>query len=74
MHGDLHDVSSVADACRDVSKVVAAAHAFDGKAAGVQMDSVDQTRDMADTLKRFPMALTRLEDVVRARYTHPSTI
>ncbi len=33
------------------------------------MDTEDQTLDMTETLKRFPVALTRLEDVVRAQYT-----
>jgi len=37
-------------------------------AAGVQMDTRDQTMDMTETLKRFPMPLTRLDDVVRAAY------
>lgn len=37
-------------------------------AAGVYMDSADQTLDMTETLKRFPMTLTRLEDVVRAQH------
>lgn len=38
-------------------------------AAGVSMDTQDQTLDMAETLKRFPVSLTRLEDVVRAQYS-----
>lgn len=37
-------------------------------AAGVYMDTEDQTLDMTDTLKRFPLPLRRLEDVVRAQY------
>ncbi len=35
-------------------------------AAGVQMDTTDQTLDMTATLQRFPMTLRRLEDVVRS--------
>jgi uncharacterized protein YbjT (DUF2867 family) len=38
-------------------------------AAGVYMDTEDQRLDMTDTLKRFPVPLTRLEDVVRAQYS-----
>jgi hypothetical protein len=38
-------------------------------AAGVYMDTEDQTVDMTDTLKRFPVQLRRLEDVVRTQYT-----
>jgi len=34
----------------------------------VQMDTRDQTMDMTETLTRFPMPLTRLDDVVRAAY------
>jgi hypothetical protein len=34
-------------------------------AAGVQMDTTDQTLDINPTLRAFPMTLTRLEDVVR---------
>lgn len=37
-------------------------------AAGVQMDTQDQTLDMTETLKRFPVTLTRLEDLVRTQY------
>ena len=37
-------------------------------AAGVYMDTEDQTLDMTETLKRFPVSLSRLEDVVRAQY------
>jgi uncharacterized protein YbjT (DUF2867 family) len=37
-------------------------------AAGVYMDTEDQTLDMTETLKRFPVSLSRLEDVVRAHY------
>ncbi len=37
-------------------------------AAGVYMDTEDQTLDMTETLKRFPVRLKRLEDVVRAQY------
>jgi NADH dehydrogenase len=37
-------------------------------AAGVYMDTADQRLDMTDTLKRYPVSLTRLEDVVRAQY------
>jgi uncharacterized protein YbjT (DUF2867 family) len=37
-------------------------------AAGVYMDTHDQTLDMTETLKRFPVPLRRLEDVVRAQY------
>jgi NADH dehydrogenase len=37
-------------------------------AAGVYMDTEDQTCDMTETLKRFPVPLTRLEDVVRAQF------
>jgi uncharacterized protein YbjT (DUF2867 family) len=40
-------------------------------AAGVYMDTEDQTLDMKETLKRFSVSLTRLEDVVRAQYTQP---
>jgi hypothetical protein len=40
--------------------------------AGVYMDTADQTLDMTETLKHFPVALTRLEDVVRARYGTPA--
>jgi uncharacterized protein YbjT (DUF2867 family) len=36
-------------------------------AAGVYMDTEDQTFDMTETLRRFPVSLTRLEDVVRAQ-------
>ena len=32
------------------------------------MDTEDQTLDMTETLKRFPVRLKRLEDVVRAQY------
>jgi NADH dehydrogenase len=37
-------------------------------AAGVYMDTAGQRVDMTDTLKRYPLSLTRLEDVVRAQY------
>jgi uncharacterized protein YbjT (DUF2867 family) len=37
-------------------------------AAGVYMDTEDQTLDMTGTLTRFPVRLRRLEDVVRAQY------
>jgi hypothetical protein len=33
----------------------------------VYMDTEDQTFDMTETLRRFPVSLTRLEDVVRAQ-------
>lgn len=36
-------------------------------AAGVHMDTHDHTLDMSDILRRFPVPLTRLEDVVRAQ-------
>jgi NADH dehydrogenase len=38
---------------------------------GVIMDTTDMTFDPGPTLARFPMELTRLEDVVRARYGSP---
>jgi NADH dehydrogenase len=38
-------------------------------AAGVYMNTQDQTLDMTETLKRFPVSLRRLEDVVRAQYS-----
>jgi NADH dehydrogenase len=38
-------------------------------AAGVYMDTEDHALDMTETLKRFPVSLRRLEDVVRAQYT-----
>jgi len=37
-------------------------------AAGVHMDTADQTLDMTDTLTRFPVQLTRLEEIVRAQF------
>lgn len=37
-------------------------------AAGIYMDTHDMTFDPAETLRRYPMTLTRMEDVVRARY------
>jgi len=37
-------------------------------AMGIFMDTADQAFDMSDTLKRYPVELTRLEDVVRRRY------
>ncbi len=37
-------------------------------AMGIFMDTADQTFDMSDTLKRYPMELTKLEEVVRRRY------
>lgn len=40
-------------------------------AAGVYMDTEDQTLDMTDTLKRFPMKLKRLEEVARIQYANP---
>jgi uncharacterized protein YbjT (DUF2867 family) len=36
--------------------------------AGMYMDTADQRLDMTRTLKRYPVPLTRLEDVVRAQY------
>jgi uncharacterized protein YbjT (DUF2867 family) len=36
--------------------------------AGVYMDTADMTLDMRETLHRFPMQLTTLEDVVRDNY------
>jgi uncharacterized protein YbjT (DUF2867 family) len=36
--------------------------------AGVYMDTADMTLDMRETLHRFPMPLTTLEDVVRGIY------
>jgi uncharacterized protein YbjT (DUF2867 family) len=41
-------------------------------AAGINMDTTDQTFDMTETLKRYPMPLTRLEDFVRMRYRKAS--
>lgn len=32
------------------------------------MDTHDMTFDPAKTLRRYPMTLTRMDDVVRARY------
>lgn len=40
-------------------------------ATGVLMDTHDMTFDPSPTLKRFPMDLTYLEDVVRRRYRSP---
>ncbi|MCK6621640.1 MAG: SDR family oxidoreductase [Calditrichaceae bacterium] len=37
-------------------------------AMGIFMDTADQAFDMSDTLKRYPLELTRLEEVVRRRY------
>lgn len=37
-------------------------------AMGIFMDTADQAFDMSDTLKRYPVELTRLEEVVRRRY------
>ena len=37
-------------------------------AAGVFMDTADQTFDMSETLKLYPVKLTRLEDYVRRTY------
>ena len=37
-------------------------------AAGVFMDTADQTFDMSETLKLYPVKLTRLEDYVRKSY------
>lgn len=37
-------------------------------AAGVHMDTQDHTLDMTETLRRFPVSLSRLEDVVRAHH------
>lgn len=42
-------------------------------AGGVYMDTEDQTLDMTETLKRFPVTLTTLEEVVRARYAPPES-
>lgn len=36
--------------------------------AGINFDTTDQTFDMTETLKTYPMQLTRLEDYVRERY------
>jgi nucleoside-diphosphate-sugar epimerase len=36
--------------------------------AGINFDTTDQTFDMTETLKKYPMQLTRLEDYVRERY------
>ncbi|MDZ7336486.1 MAG: SDR family oxidoreductase [candidate division KSB1 bacterium] len=36
--------------------------------AGINFDTTDQTFDMAETLKQYPMPLTKLEDFVRERY------
>lgn len=36
--------------------------------AGINMDTTDQTFDITEALKRYPMPLTRLEDFVRMRY------
>jgi NADH dehydrogenase len=35
--------------------------------AGINMDTTDQTFDMTETLKRYPVQLTKLEDFVRTR-------
>lgn len=37
--------------------------------AGINFDTTDQTFDMSETLKKYPMQLTKLEDYVRERYT-----
>lgn len=37
-------------------------------AAGVYMDTADQTLDMTETLRRFPLPLRRLEEVVQQQY------
>lgn len=37
-------------------------------AAGIYMDTEDQSLDMTETLQRFPVQLKRLEDVVREQY------
>lgn len=38
-------------------------------AMGIFMDTADQVFDMSATLQRYPLELTRLEEVVRRRYT-----
>ena len=39
--------------------------------AGINFDTTDQSFEMTETLKKYPMQLTRLEDYVRERYGKP---